>query len=133
MVDLGLIYALRSLAESVAARANFHLQLDLPEKIGGLPPEVEQVFYRTAQEALTNILEHAGARMVQVSLLQAADGLVLTVSDDGRGFNPENMDDQNQLGLVGMRERAGMIGAVLKVDSQVEKGTTIRLAYRGEK
>lgn len=131
--DLGLIYALRSLAESVAARANFHLQLDLPEKIGGLPPEVEQVYYRTAQEALTNILEHAGARMVQVSLLQAADGLVLTVSDDGRGFNPENMDDQNQLGLVGMRERALMIGAVLKVDSQVEKGTTIRLAYRGEK
>jgi signal transduction histidine kinase len=123
--DLGLVFALRALAEGAAARGSFELDLDLPEAIKEQPAEVEQIYYRIAQEALTNVVEHACAKTVHLTLAAANGSLRLSIRDDGRGFDPQNIDAQRQYGLVGMKERAAMIGAALSVASQPGAGTAI--------
>lgn len=125
--DLGLPLAIRSLANNVAARSGLSLALDVPAQITNLPPEVEQTYYRVAQEALENVAKHAGARQVRVSLRQSAGKMVLEVSDDGSGFTAQTQASEDQLGLVGMRERAQLISGKLEITSQEGQGTTVRL------
>lgn len=125
--DLGLTLALRGLAESVAARCAFTLHLELPEQLTGLTPEVEQAFYRVAQEALENIARHANARQVTLTLRSADGKLILEIHDDGRGFVPEAAVNAGRLGLQGMRERAALIGGTLELESSPGGGTTVRL------
>jgi signal transduction histidine kinase len=125
--DLGLARAIRSLAEGVANRSRLRLELNISEQIGALAPEVEQSYYRVAQEALENVAKHADARWVAVILRQAEGHLTLEVSDDGHGFAAESVASEYQFGLKGMHERAEMISATLDVNSRPEQGTTIRL------
>jgi signal transduction histidine kinase len=107
-----------------------------------LPPDVHVTFYRVAQEALNNVLKHAEAKHVTVSLVAAppADtqtedvwqGQVrLAVSDDGRGFGPED-PEPDQLGLSIMRERAETIGAELRFESRPGRGTGVILVWPKE-
>lgn len=130
--DLGLPLALRSLANNVTARSGLVLDLDVPEQIADLSLEVEQTYYRVAQEALENVARHADALRVRVSLRQTEGQLVLEVSDDGTGFAADEADaSEDQLGLRGMRERAELIGGTLEVESREGQGTTIRLRSGG--
>jgi signal transduction histidine kinase len=131
--DMGLVLAVRDLAEGVAARGALELELDLAEQIGLVPPEVEQCYYRIAQEALENVVQHAGATWVSVSLRQSDGQLALEVSDNGLGFSRESAVSEAQFGLKGMRERAQLIGAELVVDSQPGQGTSVRLRYEGNR
>jgi two-component system sensor histidine kinase UhpB len=131
--DLGLALAIRSLAENVAARGALSLDLDLPEQINDLAPEVEQCYYRVAQEALENVIMHANAQRVSVSLRQAEGWLTLEVSDDGLGFTGEATGSDDRFGIKGMRERAELIGGTLGVESHSGQGTTIRLQSGGER
>ena len=81
--------------------------------------------YRITQEALTNVARHADANRVEV-ILRAEDGsLILTTVDDGKGFNPYNLPETEALGLAGMRERAGLVGGVLDVESHLGGGTRV--------
>jgi signal transduction histidine kinase len=125
--DLGLALALRSLAESMAERAGWALDLRLPLRLREVRPEVEQCLYRVADEALTNIARYANAGHVAVALERSEGRLVLTVSDDGCGFDPTGPPPDGRYGLMGMRERAEVIGAILEVESQPGRGATIRL------
>ncbi len=125
--DLGLCIAISELAKSTAARGNLHLELDAQDSIEGVTPEVEQCVYRVAQEAMANVARHAGARSLRVMIQQDANALTLTVADDGRGFDPATVKEA-QYGLRGLHERAEMIGAALRVDSQLKQGTTIQLS-----
>jgi signal transduction histidine kinase len=125
--DLGLALSICGLAENVAARNTLELELDVPEQINDISPEVEHGYYRVAQEALENIAQHANASRMRISLRQDDDRLTLVVSDDGTGFDAQTIDAENRYGIKGMRERAEMIGAMLAVHSSVEDGTTIRL------
>jgi signal transduction histidine kinase len=129
--DLGLALAVRSLAESVAARNGLALDLEAPERLENLSPDLEQGIYRVVQEALENITQHAHARNVKVQLSQTDGHFTLTISDDGKGFQMESVDMINQFGLQGMRERTEMLGGDLEVESQPGRGTTIRLAWGG--
>ena len=129
--DLGLPLAIRSLANNVAARSGLSLALDVPAQITNLPPEVEQTYYRVAQEALENVAKHAGAHQVRVSLRHTAGEMILEVSDDGSGFAAHTEGSGNQLGLIGMQERAQLIGGKLEITSQEGQGTTVRLLSRG--
>jgi two-component system sensor histidine kinase UhpB len=88
-----------------------------------LSDEVELVIYRVAQEALTNALRHSEATCVTVSLKAGDDGVVLTVSDDGRGLG----ESTRAGGLAGMRERAMLIDAALDIRSGGEGGTDVVL------
>jgi signal transduction histidine kinase len=119
--DLGLALAVRALAESYAARCDFALELTIEDDLGEYAPEVQQCVYRIAQEALTNIAEHAQAQHAQ-----------LIVRDDGCGFDVALGVASEQYGLLGMRERSEMIGGCLAVTSQVGKGTQISFSYGGE-
>jgi signal transduction histidine kinase len=124
--DLGLTLAVSDLAESVAARANLKLALEVENHWENIRPEVEQCIYRVAQEALTNAARHADARSLRVALMRGNAGLTLIVSDDGCGFDPAAVNGAHY-GLKGLRERAEMVGAALQVESGLQQGTTVRL------
>ena len=81
--------------------------------------------YRIAQEALTNVARHASANHVDVSLSEQEGIMTLAVIDNGHGFNTLELSESEGLGVAGMRERASLIGGVLEVQSQPEKGTRV--------
>jgi signal transduction histidine kinase len=123
---MGLALALRSLVEEFAERNSWRLEIDIPQQIDNLPAEVEHSFYRIAQEALENVVRHANAQVLRVKLKKKDQKLTLTIADDGKGFEPRVISEE-QLGLRGMRERAELIGARLYVESQPSQGTTLTL------
>ena len=126
--DLGLALALRNLARDAASRAAFELELDIPDALPALPPEVEQCVFRIAQESLENIVRHASARLVRLRLGVEGGRLQMEIGDDGIGADLDRLDLQDKLGLQGMRERAAEVGGVFEVSSQLSKGTTIRFS-----
>jgi len=93
------------------------------------PPEIELVLFRIAQEALRNIWKHSEASKAWVTLKFGDDKTVLTVKDNGKGFElTERIDDltaAGKLGLAGMQERAQLIGGKLTLKSELGKGTTV--------
>ncbi len=94
-----------------------------------LAPEIETNLYRIVQEALNNIYKHAQASSVNIVVERRKDAMVLIIEDDGKGFDPSNIRTNKEsgvgLGLVGMRERAGIIGGTLEIESAPGNGTTI--------
>ncbi len=83
--------------------------------------------YRIVQEALSNVVRHASARAVTLELSHDAGNFIVRIEDDGRGFDPAGVKDPRAVGLVGMRERAKLIGARLELGSAPGKGTRITL------
>jgi signal transduction histidine kinase len=128
--DLGLLLALRKLAQTAAERSQFALQLSLPDHIPPLASDVEQCIYRVAQEALENAVHHAHARELSLALAAGTDGITLTIADDGVGFDPQRVEHNSHFGLAGMRERAAMVGAALEVHSRPHGGTRIKLTLK---
>lgn len=124
--DLGLALAISDLAESVAARTELKLALDIADRIENIPPEVEQCMYRVAQEALANVARHAKAKSLYVSLTRPNGHLILNIQDDGQGFDRNNVDP-TRYGLKGLRERAEMIGGALHIETKLNHGTTVQL------
>jgi two-component system CheB/CheR fusion protein len=100
-------------------------------QMGHLTHEAEVAFYRIAQEALTNIAKHAHASRIDVMLESRDHSVVLVVEDDGIGFDTGDSAVTGQgVGLLGMRERAGLIGAEFEVESKPDEGTSIFVKYR---
>jgi len=125
--DLGLGGALRELAEAAAQRARLALQVEIPPDLAQQPAEVEQALYRVAQEALENVVHHARAHRLRVTLARESEALILEINDDGRGLAEKEPAEERGYGLRGMRERAELVGADLTVASAPEHGTTIRM------
>jgi signal transduction histidine kinase len=131
--DLGLVPALRELAERAAEQAGASLELHLAEQMTcRMSPTAEQGVYRIAQEALENIVRHARAHTVAVYLDRHAGEVTLTVEDDGQGLpaNGEaipNGDDPDHLGIRGMQERTSLIGGQLEITNRAEGGTRVQL------
>ncbi len=116
---------LKEVIDRFTKRSESDVTLVLPSANARLPSRVENEFLRIAQEALTNIEKHAMASQVQVRW-SVTDGVgVLIVQDDGRGFDPATGIRGNAYGLVGMRERAASVGALLTVSSAPGQGTAI--------
>jgi signal transduction histidine kinase len=131
--DLGLGLAVRSLAESIAGRAGLQTELQIENDLRDYPMEVQQCFYRVAQEALINAADHAMAHRVQVCMAREGSVLKLSIRDDGTGFDNNSVDLTQKFGLLGMRERVEMICGNLSIVSQVGSGTQITLTYGGNK
>ncbi len=129
--DLGLVIAIRKLAETAVERGNFLLELSLPENALILSPDVEQGLYRITQEAVENVLQHANARKLGIHLAVNAKDIRLTIQDDGAGFDPLAASQPGHFGLSGMKERASLIGGELAVISKPGAGTTIQLVIKG--
>jgi signal transduction histidine kinase len=117
--DLGLLPALRAMAEDFTRRTHIDVALTIDGGLRGFMPEQEVVIYRVVQEALTNVARHAGARQVRVGLQAADRQLRLTVEDDGRGAAGEPTP---QLGLLGMRERVTALGGTLTIAASPAQG-----------
>jgi two-component system sensor histidine kinase UhpB len=124
---LGLIAALRQHVETVGEKHGLLVSFRSGKIKERLPANVETVLYRIVQEALTNIVRHAGATRVDVVLTVRDDILVVIIEDDGIGFDQEAVSGEEHLGLFGMRERAEMIDGKLTIESAPGKGTTIML------
>jgi two-component system, NarL family, sensor histidine kinase UhpB len=123
--DLGLRSALASLTNDVARQTGLRVERRMVRVLPALSPEEELVVYRVAQEGLTNVARHSEARRAWLTL-DVRDGCVeLEVRDDGRGLNPAAASEGT--GLVGMRERAVLIGATVEITSASGHGTTVRL------
>ncbi len=88
-------------------------------------PAAARALFRIAQEALTNVLRHSGARRVSVSLHELNERVTLTICDMGRGFDPDKVTAVEGLGLLGMRERAEAVGGHLMISSAPGRGTTV--------
>jgi signal transduction histidine kinase len=125
--DFGLVPAVERLAETFAERSGIGAVVEANLGDDRLPPETETVLYRVVQEALTNVVKHAAATQVSIVLTRRGGGVSAVVEDDGGGFAPDNVRN-DALGLVGMRERLGLLGGTLAVESTHGKGTAL-VAY----
>jgi signal transduction histidine kinase len=125
--ELGLANAIRALAEDVAARANIALDLDVPENVDDLAFDVEQGFYRVAQESLENVIQHAQATRLSVRLTKQDNQLILSIFDNGKGLDKKHLSDARGLGIKGMMERADLMGATMQIDMPPAGGTMIIL------
>jgi signal transduction histidine kinase len=123
---LGLAAAIEALIDRARDREGLDVSLtvDLSPGEGRLAPDTELAAYRFVQEALTNVVRHAGAASVEIDVHEADDHLALRVTNDGHGFDPDA--DAPGFGLLGMRERVGLSGGRVSVESAVGEGTTIR-------
>lgn len=123
---LGLISCLQQYIQDFSRQHCINVQLDaVGEEIGRLPEEVETSLYRIVQEALTNVLLHARATRVDIILSRRKDSLVTVIEDDGIGFDPGHLHQENRLGLFGMKERVQILNGRFQIESSPGKGTTI--------
>jgi signal transduction histidine kinase len=131
----GLVAALRKQAAGVAARDGCGVEVEAPEDPIDVDPITEEQLYRIGQEALHNVVKHAGATLVRIRLVPPpatavpgapAGELVLEISDDGRGFDPA-IPRPGHMGLQTMSQRARRIGGWLEVESTPGAGTTVRV------
>jgi PAS domain S-box-containing protein len=123
--ELGLLAALREHAEQVAQRSGLALQVHGAEPRPRLPPATEIALFRVVQEALTNIVKHARAGAVTISLRPEPGLVTLTVADDGAGFDGEARAMAAGMGLASMRERAEAVGARARIESAPGRGTRV--------
>lgn len=126
--DVGLAPALQRLVADIAERS----ALVVDAAVDGMPdpesvaPEVATVVYRVVQEALTNVVRHAGASNASVAVTVSSGRLRAVVEDDGTGFDP-NLPADGHLGLEGMQERAELVGGTVRVLATPGAGTTVVL------
>lgn len=120
--DLGLPTAMKSYAQDHLMRQGVNVSLEIEEDLPSRP-EVETVIFRIYQELVTNILRHAQAEHVSIELSERDGTLVLTVEDDGQGFDPDAKSEG--AGITGMRERAALVNGTIRFDSEAGMGTQI--------
>lgn len=123
--EFGLVPALRDLSGRLEEQGGptVELEVDLPDATR-LPAKLETAVFRITQEALTNVVKHADAKAVHVTLARRERSVVLAVEDDGRGFSPAQQRDGG-LGLVGMRERVASVNGALEIESRRGAGTRL--------
>jgi two-component system sensor histidine kinase UhpB len=129
--DLGLGEALAWRVDELNASGALRAALEIVGMDRRLPKDLELALYRVAQEALTNVTRHAGARTTRLRLEQNAGAVRLTVEDDGAGFDVQApVTHPSGLGVSGMRERMALVGGTLTIDSAPGRGTRVIAATR---
>jgi len=127
--DLGLLPALEWLVESFTTRTSISCELAVGNADLELPDLQATAVFRTVQESLTNIAKHAGASRVDVAIEHRDSELTVSVRDDGVGFLPEDSRKPNSYGLLGLRERAALLGGEARVTSAPGRGTHVEVRF----
>jgi two-component system sensor histidine kinase UhpB len=129
--DLGLRAALANYVQDWSRRVSIPAELHVSGLLDDrLAPDIETTLYRVAQEALTNVARHSQASRVEVILERQAEAVLLIVEDNGVGFEAGAQPPGEGFGLLGMQERAALVGATVEIESTPGKGTTIFLRMR---
>jgi PAS domain S-box-containing protein len=121
----GLVQALRTHAAAVQGRTGLAISVDA-EPMDRMSLPVEEALYRIVQEALHNVVKHANAQRAAIRLARDGEQVRLSIEDDGDGFDPEAVP-RGHLGLIGMRQRADLVGLELTVRSQPRRGTRVEI------
>jgi two-component system, NarL family, sensor histidine kinase DevS len=127
--ELGLRPAIEALAERIRTTSGLEVELDIGLRGGGgaapsrLAPAIENTAYRLVQEALNNTVKHARAERVDIAILEDEASLTITVHDDGTGFRVDGA--HSGFGLLGMHERAELVGGEVSIESTLGEGTTV--------
>jgi PAS domain S-box-containing protein len=125
--DAGLIAALRAHARSIRDGAGMDVHIEADAAVDALlAPDTRLVLYRIVQEAVSNALRHAGTDRVRIHLSVEGQNVIGVIKDEGRGFASEGRPGAG-LGLLGMQERASMVGGRLSIESRPGKGTLVRV------
>ncbi len=126
--DLGLPVALQRLVDDCAVRSTLELSLHVDAIPHNIPQTVSTCLYRIAQECLANVMKHAQASRATVNLASTAEGIALTVQDDGIGFDTQSVvDNPRGLGLVSMAERVRLVHGTVTIDSSPRNGTRLSI------
>jgi two-component system sensor histidine kinase UhpB len=129
--DLGLLPAIRWYARTNLEDAGIMVEVTGNGDFETLPSQINSTLFRIAQEAINNIVRHSQAKSAEISINQEAEEIMLTIVDDGLGFDPGSVRDNalqlQHLGILGMQERAELVGGRVEIASQVGKGTRIRI------
>ncbi|MDD5331010.1 MAG: sensor histidine kinase, partial [Sulfuricella sp.] len=125
--DLGLEYVVENYVEEFRKNSGIACELRLPEEELSLDIKQSTALFRIVQESLANVAKHAGATKVNIALGAWGEAVVLTINDNGKGFNL-NSRKSITFGLLGVIERAAMVGGKAEVSSAPGKGTTVRVS-----
>lgn len=123
--DLGLVAAVEWVGEEFEARTRTKCRLDLPQEDIIIDQERATALFRILQETLTNVARHANATQVNIRLTQEEGGLNLEIRDNGEGFSEEKLSAGRTLGILGMRERALLLGGELIISGVPGQGTVV--------
>jgi two-component system sensor histidine kinase UhpB len=124
---VGLVSALRGYCGDFEREHGLPVSFHGGDKVGPVKPEVALCLYRVTQEGLGNAARHAGARHARVTLERDGHDVVLTLSDDGRGFDPSEARSRRGLGLISLDERVRVVGGRLTIKSESEHGTVLQV------
>lgn len=128
-LDLGLVPAIEWLAQDLESHTDICCRLDLGNEEISMRDTQATVVFRVVQESLTNIARHAKASEVVIALRKGNDQFLLTVQDDGCGFDPTALIQSQGFGLFGMRERTLGLGGKLRIDSAPGRGTKVSIEF----
>ena len=127
----GILSAIRGYSKNFSERTNINVEVRGKNITGRFPPEIEILFYRCVQEALTNVAKHSEAKSVTIDIVQYESKLCMKIKDSGNGFDVNRHFEKNvngsSLGLFGMRERVALLGGKLKIHSEKNKGTELEI------
>jgi signal transduction histidine kinase len=127
--DLGLSAAIEWLANQFKERTGIQIDLSIEFENSSLDMQFSTAVFRVAQEALTNIIRHARATKVEVTLEYLDGDMILKVQDNGIGFNETEIVDYQKFGLIGMRERILSFGGTFKLTGSTGEGTTLHAYF----
>lgn len=125
--QLGLTAALRGFCKELSAAHQMAVHFEAGDVPRTLPNDVALCLYRITQEALQNVIKHSGAASAQVTLACAENEILLSVVDDGEGFDAATVQGHGSLGLVSMRERVRLVRGRLSVESKRNEGTRVEV------
>ncbi|MDO8349659.1 MAG: DUF4118 domain-containing protein [Gallionella sp.] len=124
--QVGLAFTIENYVQQFESNTQISCSLKLPEAELTLDDNQSASIFRIIQESLTNVTKHARADCVSITLCILDNSLILTVSDNGTGFDPQEQKEQS-FGLIGIRERAAIMGGTAEITSVADKGTTVRV------
>lgn len=127
VLEMGIGPALEWLVKTTALRSGIEFNISYTESELDLNEEKAVVLFRIVQESINNVLKHAQASKVNISMKMESDNYVLEIADNGKGFDYAESREVNSLGLIGVKERAIMLGGEACISSSQGNGTLIRV------
>jgi signal transduction histidine kinase len=127
LLDMGLVQGLKALCTEWEREHQIAVERSVILSREHFSAPLQTAVFQIVRESLTNVAKHAGATQVNVTLVEGRQQLVLSISDNGKGFQPGDLNKNGHFGLVNMRERAEALGGELYRESESGRGTTIRV------